>query len=344
MSREPILPPSGDSPFKDDDRDLRPQRMREMVGQREVYARLEIAVDAASKRDEPLGHILFDGPPGLGKTTFATCIPRDLGVSFQIASGAALKAPKDVVPYLTNAEERSVLFIDEIHRMQKAVEEFLYPAMEDFRIDLTLGEGVNARTLNIQLKPFTLIGATTRTGLLSAPLRDRFQMNEHLDFYSVEELAEIVRRNAGKLSVGIDREAAVEIAGRSRGTPRVANNRLRWVRDYAISRADGRITLPVACDALAMQGIDSQGLDRQDCKYLETIARVFGGGPVGVEAVAHTMNLAPDTLIDDVEPYLLRSEMVVRTPRGRKLTPKALEHLGLDSSGDAGGGQRLLFD
>ena len=171
--------------------------MRDMVGQREVYARLEIAVDAAAKRGDPLGHILFDGPPGLGKTTFATCIPRDLGVRFQIASGAALAAPKDLIPYLTNAEERSVLFIDEIHRLPKAVEEFLYPAMEDFRIDIILGEGVNARTINMSLKPFTLIGATTRSGLLSAPLRDRFQMREHLDFYSVEELAEIVRRNAG---------------------------------------------------------------------------------------------------------------------------------------------------
>ncbi len=327
MTREPILQQGGE--FRDDDRDLRPQRMREMVGQRAVFERLEIAVDAASKRGEPLGHILFDGPPGLGKTTFATCIPRELGVRFQIASGATLKAPKDLIPYLTNAEERSVLFIDEIHRMQKAVEEFLYPAMEDFRIDLTLGEGVNARTINMRLKPFTLIGATTRTGLLSAPLRDRFQMREHLDFYTVDELAQIVRRNAGKLRVGIDDEAAVEIATRSRSTPRLANNRLRWVRDYATSRADGEITLPVARDALDMQGIDQKGLDRQDRKYLSTIARVFGGGPVGVEAVAHTMNVAPDTLIDEVEPFLLRSELVVRTPRGRRLTPSGFDHLGV---------------
>jgi len=303
--------------------------MEEMVGQRDVYERLQIAIDAALKRDEPLGHILFDGPPGLGKTTFALCIPRHLGVSIQIASGATLKAPKDLIPYLTNAEERSVLFIDEIHRMQKSVEEFLYPAMEDFRIDITLGEGVNARTLNIRLKPFTLIGATTRSGLLSAPLRDRFHMREHLDFYTVDELAEIVRRNAQKLQIKIDPNAAEEIARRSRGTPRIANNRLRWVRDYATSRANGRITLQVAEDALAMQGVDKLGLDVQDRKYLETIARVFGGGPVGVEAVAHTMNLSPDTLIDEVEPFLLRSELVVRTPRGRKLTPKAYEHLGM---------------
>ena len=342
MTREPILtrPPEPD----DEDRDLRPQRMHDMVGQREVYERLLIAVDAATKRSEPLGHILFDGPPGLGKTTFAMCLPRELGVNLQIASGATLKAPKDIIPYLTNAEERSVLFIDEIHRMQKAVEEFLYPAMEDFRIDLTLGEGINARTLNMPLRPFTLIGATTRTGLLSAPLRDRFQMREHLDFYVVEELAEIVRRNAAKLRVTIEDEAATEIARRSRGTPRLANNRLRWVRDYAVSRADGRITLAVARDALAMQGIDPIGLDTQDRKYLTTIARVFGGGPVGVEAVAHTMNLTPDTLIDEVEPYLLRAELVVRSPRGRKLTAFGYEHLGISPSEEReAGDQGTLF-
>ncbi len=331
MTREPILQPSTE--LKDEDRALRPQHMAEMVGQREVYARLEIAVDAASKRGEPLGHILFDGPPGLGKTTFAMCIPRDLGVGFQIASGAALAAPKDVIPYLTNAEERSVLFIDEIHRLPKAVEEFLYPAMEDFRIDITLGEGVNARIINMQLRPFTVIGATTRTGLLSAPLRDRFQLREHLDFYTVDELAEIVRRNAAKLRIGIEDSAAREIASRSRGTPRLANNRLRWVRDYAQSRADGRITLDVAHAALEMLGIDRRGLDPQDRKYLETIARVFDGGPVGVEAVAHTMNVATDTLADEVEPFLLRSALVIRTPRGRKLTVAGLEHLGLPFPG-----------
>ena len=342
MAREPLI--NSQTEARDEDRDLRPQSMHEMVGQREVYERLQIAVDAASKRGEPLGHILLDGPPGLGKTTFATCIPRDLGVSYQIASGAALTAPKDIIPYLTNAEERSVLFVDEIHRLPKAVEEFLYPAMEDFRIDLTLGEGVNARTINMSLRPFTLIGATTRTGLLSAPLRDRFQLREHLDFYTIDELAEIIRRNARKLRVEIEDRAAVEIAGRSRGTPRLANNRLRWVRDYALSRADGRITFSVACDALAMQGIDGMGLDPQDRKYLETIARVFGGGPVGVEAVAHTLNLAVDTLIDEVEPFLLRSELLIRTPRGRRLTATGFEHLGFSLPPEPGaGGQRPLF-
>ena len=319
--------------------------MHEMVGQRQVYERIEIAVDAAAKRDEALGHVLFDGPPGLGKTTFATCIPHDLGVSLQIASGAALAAPKDLIPYLTNAEERSVLFIDEIHRMPMAVEEFLYPAMEDFRIDLTLGEGVNARTINMQLQPFTLIGATTRSGMLSAPLRDRFQMREHLDFYTNDELSEIVTRNAGKLNVRIDVASAREIAGRSRGTPRLANNRLRWVRDYALARADGDISLEVTRAALKMQGIDTGGLDGQDRKYLKTLARVFGGGPAGVDAIAHTMNLPADTLIDEVEPYLLRSELIVRTARGRRMTPAAFDHLGLsmptESPSDA---QKKLFE
>jgi Holliday junction DNA helicase RuvB len=275
-----------------------------------------------------LGHILLDGPPGLGKTTFATCIPRDLGVNLQIASGAALAAPKDLLPYLTNADEGSVLFIDEIHRLPKAVEEFMYPAMEDFRIDITLGEGLNARTVNMNLRPFTLIGATTRTGLLSAPLRDRFQIREHLDFYSNDELTEIVSRNAGKLRVDIDLPAARKIASCSRGTPRIANNRLRWVRDFSTSKADGRITLAVAEAALEMLGIDGLGLDPQDRKYLETIYRVFDGGPVGIEAIAHTMNTATDTLADEVEPFLLRSELVVRTPRGRKLTAAGYEHLG----------------
>ncbi|MCH2117795.1 MAG: Holliday junction branch migration DNA helicase RuvB [Pirellulales bacterium] len=316
------------TPTREDEIALRPKSMAEMVGQREVYERLKIAVDAATIRNEPLGHILLDGPPGLGKTTFATCIPRDLGVTLQIASGATLAAPKDLLPYLTNAEAGSVLFIDEIHRLPMAVEEFMYPAMEDFRVDITLGEGVNARTVNMNLRPFTFIGATTRTGLLSAPLRDRFQIREHLDFYSVVELTEIVRRNGEKLKVPIDDEAAIKIADSSRGTPRIANNRLRWVRDYATSRADGLITLDIANRALKMLGIDELGLDPQDRKYLETLLRVFQGGPAGVEAIAHTMNTALDTLSDEVEPFLLRTGLLVRTPRGRKLTARGYEHLG----------------
>ncbi|MGE0606052.1 MAG: Holliday junction branch migration DNA helicase RuvB [Pirellulales bacterium] len=333
-------PGGGDD--NEDDRDLRPQRMRDMVGQREVFARLEIALDAARKRGEPLGHILFDGPPGLGKTTFATVIPREMGVGLQIASGAALAAPKDLIPYLTNADAGSVLFIDEIHRLPKTVEEFLYPAMEDFRIDIVLGEGVNARTINMSLQPFTLIGATTRSGMLSAPLRDRFQMREHLDFYTIEELSEIVRRNCLKLKVTIDPDACLEIATRSRGTPRIANNRLRWVRDYATSKSDGRITHRLTLAALDMQAIDPLGLDGQDRRYLETIVRVFHGGPVGVEALAHTMNASVDTLIDEVEPYLLRCGLLIRSPRGRKITTAGYIHLGLDPDQQSDGQSRLF--
>src|SRR5262245_33085200 len=322
--------PLGDPAAKrEDEIALRPRHMNEMVGQQKVAERLGIAVDAAQKRKEPLGHILLDGPPGLGKTTFATCIPRDLGVPLQITSGAVLTAPKDLLPYLTNAEAGSVLFIDEIHRLPKAVDEFLYRAMEDFRVDITLGEGAGARTVTMRLRPFTVIGATTRSGLLSAPLRDRFQIREHLEFYSIAELTEIVRRNAAKLNTPLDDHAAAKIAGCSRGTPRVANNRLRWVRDYSTSKAGGLASLDIATAALEMLGIDELGLDPQDRRYLETICRVFHGGPAGIEAVAHTMNLALDTLVDEVEPFLLRSELVVRTPRGRKLAARAYEHLGV---------------
>ena len=352
MMRERIL--SGDAPLeaaagtsnnpaaqrkelaklRDDEIALRPRHMHEMVGQRQVAERLAIAVDAARKRGEPLGHILLDGPPGLGKTTFATCIPRDLGVALQITSGAVLTAPKDLLPYLTNAEAGSVLFIDEIHRLPKAVEEVMYPAMEDFRVDIILGEGAGARTVTMRLRPFTVIGATTRSGLLSAPLRDRFQIREHLEFYSIEELTEIVRRNAAKLKMSLADKAATKIATCSRGTPRVANNRLRWVRDYATSKIGGPATLEVATAALDMLGIDQLGLDPQDRKYLETILRVFHGGPAGIEAIAHTMNLTLDTLVDEVEPFLLRSELVTRTPRGRKLANRAYEHLGVSPPED----------
>ena len=324
--RQPTVQAVDDAP--QEDRALRPQRFSEMVGQRAVFERLSIAVDASRKRGETLGHILLDGPPGLGKTTFATCIPKELGTTLQIASGAALAAPKDLLPYLTNCAEGSVLFVDEIHRMPIAVEEFLYPAMEDFRIDITLGDGVSARTINMPLRPFTLVGATTRPGLLSAPLRDRFVMREHLDFYSREDLAEIVRRSAVKLDMPMDDATADEIAQRSRGTPRLANNRLRWIRDFSTSRAEGSIDVQIARTALEMQGIDELGLDGFDRRYLETIQRVFAGGPVGIEAIAHTMSSATDTLEDDVEPFLLRCELVVRTPRGRRLTPRGEEHLG----------------
>lgn len=325
MVRETVAVP--EEPNDENEIILRPKRMADMVGQKEVMAVLQIAIDAAQKRNSPLGHILFDGPPGLGKTTFATCIPREMGATVQMASGPALKAPKDLIPYLTNIELGSVLFIDEIHRIPKAVEEYLYTAMEDFRIDIVLGEGVNARTVNLPLKPFTLIGATTRAGMLSGPLRDRFQIREHLGFYSLDELTEILLRNAKKLQVTIKNDAAREIAQRSRGTPRVANNRLLWVRDYAMSKADGHITMQLTQDALKMTGIDELGLDRQDRRYLETLIRVFMGGPAGIEAIAHTMNVSADTLVDEVEPFLLRSELIIRSPRGRCATPKGYKHM-----------------
>lgn len=343
MPREPMLQ-GRPAPEEDADRALRPSRMVEVVGQRSVIERLRIAVDAALKREETLGHILFDGPPGLGKTTLSTCIPREMGVSVQLAVGAAIAAPKDLVPYLTNAEERSVLFIDEIHRLPKAVEEYLYTAMEDFRIDIVHGEGTNARTINLWLKPFTLIGATTRAGMLSAPLRDRFQIRETLEFYDDLDIGQIVGRSAGKLQVEVDQESTEEIALRSRGTPRVANNLLRWVRDYATSRSDGTITHEVTLAALQMAGVDKLGLGRQERKYLETLIHVFGGGPAGLEAISHTMNASPDTLEDEVEPFLLRSGLVVRSPRGRVVTMQAYAHLRIAPPPRPDGPQRSLFE
>ncbi|MGO9922819.1 MAG: Holliday junction branch migration DNA helicase RuvB [Isosphaeraceae bacterium] len=308
---------------------LRPQQLSEIIGQRAVAQRLTISLDAARKRGEPLPHMLFDGPPGLGKTTFATVLHNELGVELSITSGAALDKKMDVMPFLTNATEGSILFIDEIHRLPSAVEEFIYPVMEDFRVDVVLGEGMSARTINLPLKKFTIIGATTRSGMLSGPLRERFAIHEHLEFYDQEDLAKIITINAVKLRSTIAPEAAWELAARSRGTPRIANSRLRWARDYALARADGHITLAVARDALDMQEIDSEGLDKQDRRYLETLIRVFGGGPTGVEALAATMNVSLDTLKDEVEPYLLRREYVVRSPRGRQVTPAAHAHLGL---------------
>ncbi|HJZ91801.1 MAG TPA: Holliday junction branch migration DNA helicase RuvB [Gemmataceae bacterium] len=328
MARTPVITSVPDDDDRKRDAALRPRFLREVIGQTEVARRLAIAVNAARKLKEPLGHILFDGPPGLGKTTFATVLPNELGVPLQMTSGPALSKPADLLPFLTNLEDGSVLFIDEIHRMPRVVEEFIYPAMEDFRIDIVLGEGLNARTVTLNLKRFTLIGATTRSGLLTSPLRDRFKMHEHLEFYTVDELAQIVRVNSGKLDTPITEEAAVELARRCRGTPRIANKRLHWVRLFAASEADGTITLDIARAALEMQKVDREGLDKQDRRYLEVLIDVFAGGPTGVEAMAATMNLPSDTLSDEVEPYLLREQFVVRTPRGRVATVKSFQLLG----------------
>lgn len=324
------------------DEELRPHRLADVVGQRKVVERLSIMLEATKKRGEPLGHLLLAGPPGLGKTTLATVIPRELDVELQIASAPSLAAPKDLLPYLTNASYRSILFIDEIHRLPPAVEEFIYPAMEDFRVDITLGDGLNARTINMKLQPFTLIGATTRSGMLTAPLRDRFVNREQLDFYDVDDLAEIVSRNSRKLRTEIDPAAARIIAMRSRGTPRKANNLLRWTRDFADARSvDRRISETLVGDALAMKGIDSLGLDELDRRYLRTLIEVFTGGPAGIQAIAHTMDVPADTLEDEVEPFLLRAGLIQRTPRGRMVTAAAFRHLEIDPPKDDRG--RQLF-
>lgn len=319
------------------DEALRPQSLDDVIGQRKVVERVKIMLDATRKRNDTLGHILFDGPPGIGKTTLATVIPNELGVELQMAAGPALDAPKDLLPYLTNATHGSVLFIDEIHRLRPAVEEFLYPAMEDFRIDIALGEGLNARTINMQLKPFTIIGATTRSGMLTAPLRDRFVYREHLDFYETEDLVEIVRRNARKLRTSVTDEAALAVAMRSQGTPRKANNILLRTRDFATLRdPNGQITTAIAEDALGMLEIDTLGLERQDRRYLTTLLDIFNGGPAGLTALAHSMSVPPDTLEDDIEPFLLRSGLIQRTPRGRVVTAAACVHLGRELPPKAG--------
>jgi holliday junction DNA helicase RuvB len=323
------------------DDELRPQRLRDVVGQRRVVERLEIVLDAAKKRGEPLGHLLLDGPPGIGKTTLATVVPKELGGELQITSGPALSAPRDLLPYLTNASRGSVLFIDEIHRLPPAVEEFLYPAMEDFRVDIALGEGLNARTISLDLQRFTLIGATTRSGMLTAPLRDRFVIREHLEFYDDSDVEIIVTRNAKKLRSNIDPLAAKEIARRSRGTPRKANNLLRWARDFADSKADGVISHEVANRALTMLEVDDLGLERQDRRYLETLITVFTGGPAGLNAIAHTMHVSPDTLEDEVEPFLLRCGFIQRTARGRVVTAAGYQHLKLPPPKPPG--QQTLF-
>jgi Holliday junction DNA helicase RuvB len=344
MARQAVVQQEPAEEVRERDAALRPRWLREVVGQKAVVQRLSIILNACRKLKESLPHILFDGPPGLGKTTFATVLPNELGTSIQTTSGPALAKPADLLPFLTNAGEGSVLFIDEIHRMPRVVEEFIYPAMEDFRVDIVMGEGVNARTISIPLKRFTLIGATTRSGMLSGPMRDRFKVHEHLEFYTVEELAQIIRINSGKLQTPITDEAALELAGRSRGTPRIANNRLGWTRYYAASNHDGQITLEIARAALDMAEVDREGLDKQDRRYLEVLVGVQGGGPAGVESLAASMTLPVDTLSDEIEPYLLREQFIVRTPRGRVATARAYQALGLPCKPRLQDDQPGLFD
>ncbi|TDA64460.1 MAG: Holliday junction branch migration DNA helicase RuvB [Clostridia bacterium] len=311
------------------DRGLRPQGLEEYIGQDRVKESLQIFISAALARGEPLDHVLLYGPPGVGKTTLARVIAHELQVQAVITSGPALERPGDLAAILTNLQPRDVFFIDEIHRLSHNVEEMLYAAMEDFCLDIIIGKGPAARTLRVDLAPFTLVGATTRTGLLTSPLRNRFGVNLRLEFYQPEDLQRIVQRSAQLLAVGIETEAAAEIAGRARGTPRVANRLLKRVRDYAQVRASGVITLAVVREAMQVLQIDEYGLDETDRQILATLIHKFNGGPVGLETLAASVAEAPETVEDVVEPYLLRLGFLQRTPRGRIATALAYRHLDL---------------
>ena len=311
------------------DRNLRPRRLTEYLGQQRVKENLSVLIEAARARDETLDHVLLSGPPGLGKTTLAQVISNELGVELRTTSGPAIERAGDLAAILTNLGQRDVLFIDEIHRLNRAVEEVLYPAMEDFTLDIVIGKGPGARSIRLELPRFTLVGATTRTGLLTGPLRDRFGMAFRLDYYTADELKAIVERSAGILGVAIDSEGAAEIARRSRGTPRLANRLLKRVRDYAQVRHDGRVDEDIAAEALAFFQVDHLGLDTMDNKILTTLAVTFSGRPVGLNTLASAVGEETDTLEDVYEPYLLQLGLIMRTPKGRQATVRAYEHLGL---------------
>ena len=331
MSIKPDRITSGQSGTEDRafDRALRPQLIGDFVGQNSVKEQMQIFVEAARKRNEPLDHTLIFGPPGLGKTTLAHIVANEMEVGLKTTSGPVIEKAGELVAFLSNLEENDVLFIDEIHRLSASVEEILYPAMEDFRIDIVIGEGPAARSIPYTLKPFTLIGATTRAGLLTSPLRDRFGIVHRLEFYAVEELTEIVTRSGQRLDVKVDAEGALEIARRARGTPRVANRLLRRVRDYAEVRADGIVSAETADAALELLNVDAEGIDAMDRKLLLTILEKFSGGPVGLDSLAAAIGEERDTIEDVVEPYLIQQGYMMRTPRGRVATERAYHHFSI---------------
>ena len=341
MTRERII--GGDPITNDEDQvqlSLRPQTLAEYIGQKELRGKLKVTLDAARQRKEAAEHILFYGPPGLGKTTLAHIIANEMSSKLFATAGPALQRTGDLMGILTNLKEGDILFIDEIHRLSAVIEEFMYPAMEDFKVDFVVDKGAFAKVINVPLKRFTLIGATTRAGMLSAPLRDRFGLYYHIDFYPPEDLAQIVIRSAGLLETEISPEAAQTIAERSRGTPRIANRLLRRVRDYTAVKGDGKIGNEIAIKALDAEGVDRLGLDNLDRKLLQIIIEYYKGGPVGIEALGATLNEEVDTLVDMVEPFLLKIGFIQRTRRGRMASSEAMKHLGVKPPSN---GQQSMF-
>ncbi|MEM1037852.1 MAG: Holliday junction branch migration DNA helicase RuvB [Pseudomonadota bacterium] len=329
---------------EDLDQAIRPERLQDFTGQEQARSNLAVFIEAAKQRGEALDHVLFVGPPGLGKTTLAQIMAKELGVNFRSTSGPVIAKAGDLAALLTNLEDRDVLFIDEIHRLNPAVEEILYPAMEDYQLDLIIGEGPAARSVKIDLANFTLVAATTRLGLLTTPLRDRFGIPIRLQFYTVPELELIVVRGARIMGIGIEEEGALEIARRARGTPRIAGRLLRRVRDFAIVAGSDRITRPIADQALNQLGVDPIGLDELDRRYLTVIGENFGGGPVGIETIAASLSEPRDAIEDIIEPYLIQQGFIQRTPRGRVMTPRAFDHMGLATPHSLATRQATLFE
>lgn len=345
MSEEDRLISPGEGTGDALDAGLRPQVLADFIGQEQARANLKVFIEAARTRSEAMDHVLFYGPPGLGKTTLAQIVARELGVNFRATSGPVISKAGDLAALLTNLQERDVLFIDEIHRLNPAVEEVLYPAMEDFQLDLIIGEGPAARSVRIDLPRFTLVGATTRSGLITKPLRDRFGIPTRLEFYTTEELTEVVSRGARLLEVNMTEDGAREVAARSRGTPRIAGRLLRRVRDFALVADDQKVDAKVADDALTRLQVDNLGLDVMDRRYLGCIGKTYTGGPVGVETLAAALSEPRDAIEDIIEPYLMQVGLVQRTPRGRMLSPDGWEHLGLNPpAGKEAGQMDLLGD